>query len=268
MNKKGDHRPRNSAQYERVVELLIMHKAKWTPRQIPLLPSVSRPRLIRQLRKSRPEIFEVVLKVLIFIPSKNLPTIRNFIAYENFQDYVTWPHSKVSFQLFSVFWNTLHFCTFRALLSLYLWSAYPQRHETMEIRRNWKRKGRSNDLNLPTSHETVKLVNEQSTAKSWRPTKTLHALRRPTWFTAETRAAKLLQLRYSWPSPIWPFYGNHPGALSNQSASVDCQKKASKWHMHGTLGGKLVHFLLHISAVHDLDLRLIQNLGRGSTERG
>ena len=27
MNKKGDHRPRNSAQYERVVELLIMHKA-------------------------------------------------------------------------------------------------------------------------------------------------------------------------------------------------------------------------------------------------
>ena len=38
MNKKGDHRPRNSAQYERVVELLIMHKAKWTPRQTPLLP--------------------------------------------------------------------------------------------------------------------------------------------------------------------------------------------------------------------------------------
>ena len=30
--KKGDHRTRNSAQYERVVELLIMHKAKWTPR--------------------------------------------------------------------------------------------------------------------------------------------------------------------------------------------------------------------------------------------
>ena len=30
MNKKGDHRPRNSAQYERVVALLIMHKAKWT----------------------------------------------------------------------------------------------------------------------------------------------------------------------------------------------------------------------------------------------
>ena len=50
MNKKGDHRPRNSAQHERVVELLIMHKAKWTPRQIPLLPSVSRPRsIIRQL---------------------------------------------------------------------------------------------------------------------------------------------------------------------------------------------------------------------------
>ena len=38
MNKKGDHRLRNSAQYERVLELLIMHKAKWTPRQIPLLP--------------------------------------------------------------------------------------------------------------------------------------------------------------------------------------------------------------------------------------
>ena len=53
MNKKGDHRPRNSAQYERVVELLIMHKAKWTPRQIPLLSSVSRPRsIVRQLRKS------------------------------------------------------------------------------------------------------------------------------------------------------------------------------------------------------------------------
>ena len=52
--KKGDHRPRNSAQYERVVELLIMHKAKWTPRQIPLLPSVSQPRSnIRQLRKER-----------------------------------------------------------------------------------------------------------------------------------------------------------------------------------------------------------------------
>ena len=52
-NEEGDHRPRNSAQYERVVELLIMHKAKWTPRQISLLPSVSRPRLIiRQLRKS------------------------------------------------------------------------------------------------------------------------------------------------------------------------------------------------------------------------
>ena len=34
MKKKGDHRLRNSAQYERVVELLIMHKAKWTPRQI------------------------------------------------------------------------------------------------------------------------------------------------------------------------------------------------------------------------------------------
>ena len=51
--KKGDHRPRNSAQYERVVELLILHKAKWTPRQISLLPSVSRPRsIIRQLRKS------------------------------------------------------------------------------------------------------------------------------------------------------------------------------------------------------------------------
>ena len=28
IKKKGDHRPRNSAQYERVVELLIMHKAK------------------------------------------------------------------------------------------------------------------------------------------------------------------------------------------------------------------------------------------------
>ena len=28
MKKKGDHRPRNSAQYQRVVELLIMHKAK------------------------------------------------------------------------------------------------------------------------------------------------------------------------------------------------------------------------------------------------
>ena len=53
MKKKGDHRPRNSAQYERVVELLIMHKAKWTPRQISFLPSVSRPRsIIRQLRKS------------------------------------------------------------------------------------------------------------------------------------------------------------------------------------------------------------------------
>ena len=54
MKEKGDHRPRNSAQYERVVELLIMHKAKWTPRQISLLPSVSRPRsIIRQLRKSQ-----------------------------------------------------------------------------------------------------------------------------------------------------------------------------------------------------------------------
>ena len=53
MKKKGDHRPRNSAQYERVVELLIMHKAKWTPRPISLLPSVSQPRsIIRQLRKS------------------------------------------------------------------------------------------------------------------------------------------------------------------------------------------------------------------------
>ena len=31
----------------------IMHKAKWTPRQISLLPSVSQPRsIIRQLRKS------------------------------------------------------------------------------------------------------------------------------------------------------------------------------------------------------------------------
>ena len=28
MKKKGNHRPRNSAQYERVAELLIMHKAK------------------------------------------------------------------------------------------------------------------------------------------------------------------------------------------------------------------------------------------------
>ena len=54
MRKKGDHRPRNSAQYERVVELLIMHKANWTQRQISLLPSVSRPRsIIKQLRKSR-----------------------------------------------------------------------------------------------------------------------------------------------------------------------------------------------------------------------
>ena len=52
MNKKGDHRPRNSDQYERVVDLLIMHKAKWTLRQIPLLPSVLPPRsIIRQLRK-------------------------------------------------------------------------------------------------------------------------------------------------------------------------------------------------------------------------
>ena len=60
MKEKGDHRSRNSAQYERVVELLIMHKAKWTPRQISLLPLVSRPRsIIRQLRKSL-EIFEVV----------------------------------------------------------------------------------------------------------------------------------------------------------------------------------------------------------------
>ena len=63
-NEEGDHRPdpRNSAQYERVVELLIMRKAKSTPRQISLLPvpSVSRPRsIIRQLRKSL-EIFEVV----------------------------------------------------------------------------------------------------------------------------------------------------------------------------------------------------------------
>ena len=46
--------PRNSAQYERVVELWIMHKAKWTPRQIPLLPSVSQARsIIRQLQKSK-----------------------------------------------------------------------------------------------------------------------------------------------------------------------------------------------------------------------
>ena len=53
MKKKGNHRPRNSAQYERVVELLIMHKAKRTLRQISLLPSVSRPRsIIRPLRKS------------------------------------------------------------------------------------------------------------------------------------------------------------------------------------------------------------------------
>ena len=28
--------------------------------------------------------------------------------------------------------------------------------------------------------------------------------------------------------------------------------------MHDILGGKLVHFLLHISAVHDLAIRLIQ----------
>ena len=40
-NEEGDHRPRNSAQYERVIELLIMHNAKWTPRQISLLQSVS-----------------------------------------------------------------------------------------------------------------------------------------------------------------------------------------------------------------------------------
>ena len=33
MEKTGDHLPRNSAQYERVVELLIMHKAKRTPRE-------------------------------------------------------------------------------------------------------------------------------------------------------------------------------------------------------------------------------------------
>ena len=38
MKKKVDHRPRNSAQYKRIVELLIMHKAKRTPRQISFLP--------------------------------------------------------------------------------------------------------------------------------------------------------------------------------------------------------------------------------------
>ena len=54
MEKKGDDRPRNSAQYERVIELLIIHKAKRIPRQIWSLPSVSWPRsIIRQLRKSR-----------------------------------------------------------------------------------------------------------------------------------------------------------------------------------------------------------------------
>ena len=37
MKKKGDHRPRNSAQYERIVDLLIKHKAKRTPRQLSLL---------------------------------------------------------------------------------------------------------------------------------------------------------------------------------------------------------------------------------------
>ena len=36
-----------------MMNCFLMHKAKWTPRQIPLLPSVWRPRsIIRQLRKS------------------------------------------------------------------------------------------------------------------------------------------------------------------------------------------------------------------------
>ena len=52
MRKKGDHRPRNSAQYERVVELLIMHNAKWTS-AFPPDPGPSQPNSEENFKVSR-----------------------------------------------------------------------------------------------------------------------------------------------------------------------------------------------------------------------
>ena len=66
MKKNGDHRPRNSAQYERVVELLIIHEAKRTPRQISLSPSVSRS-IITQLRKSGHTFEHILYNWTIFL---------------------------------------------------------------------------------------------------------------------------------------------------------------------------------------------------------
>ena len=52
MNKKGDHQKQCSIRVSR--RAFNNAQGKWTPRQIPLLPSVSRPRsIIRQLRESR-----------------------------------------------------------------------------------------------------------------------------------------------------------------------------------------------------------------------
>ena len=82
MKNKGDHRPRNSVQYERVVEHLIMHKAKWTPRQISLLPSVSRPRsIIRQLRKSLEVVWWSTLVVKPTVTTKFVSV--SILPYDN-----------------------------------------------------------------------------------------------------------------------------------------------------------------------------------------
>ena len=57
---KVDHRPRNSAQYERVVELLIMHKAKMDTETNFVVTVGFTTKVDHQTTSKISEIFEVV----------------------------------------------------------------------------------------------------------------------------------------------------------------------------------------------------------------
>ena len=123
---------------------------------------------------------------------------------------------------------------------------------------------KSSARELPVTRQF--LVNERRTAEPSRPTNNVawttnvvhgrNTCREPSPVSIQLTFSNMAILRY----PPW---------RAGQPISTSwLPKKAIKWFMHGILGGKLVHFLLHITAVHDPVIRLIQNLGRRRIESG
>ena len=108
--KKRDHRPRNNAQHERVVELLSMHKANRTPRQISLLPSVSLPRSIMRKLGESDQIFQVVWwSTLVVKPTVTTKFVScPFCLVLTHTSKISFLRAKVNFQKWPILFTTIY----------------------------------------------------------------------------------------------------------------------------------------------------------------